>query len=149
MEEIWKDIKGYKGLYQVSNLGRVKSLSRERNNQYSNKEIILKQSQDDKGYCQIILNKDSKRKSYKVHKLVAEMFLDKNKFKSMPNEDRNKIDLNKLQINHINEFEKNNNCVENLEYCTRLYNCNYGTRNERVNPWENGNRIRRKKYDKS
>lgn len=140
MEEIWKDIyfedKGkiydYRGFYQVSNLGRVKSLSRERNNQYSNKEIILKQSQDDKGYCQIILNKDSKRKSYKVHKLVAEMFLDKNKFKSMPNEDRNKIDLNKLQINHINEFEKNNNCVENLEYCTRLYNCNYGTRKERI-----------------
>ena len=80
-KEMWKDIKGYKGLYQVSNLGKVKALARERNNQYSNKEIILKQSEDGKGYLQVILNKNGERKSFKVHRLVAETFIDKSNFK--------------------------------------------------------------------
>ena len=143
-KEIWKDIKGYEGLYQVSNLGKVKALARERNNQYSNKEIILKQSEDGKGYLQVILNKNGKRKGFKVHKLVTNAFLDKKCFKCMSNENILEIDFNKLEVNHKNEFEKNNNSVYNLEWCTRLYNCNYGTRNQRVNSWKNGNRIRRR-----
>lgn len=143
-KEIWKDIPNYEGLYQISNYGRVKALARERNNQYSNKEIILKQSEDGKGYLQVILNKNGKRKGFKVHKLVANAFLDKKCFKSMPNENISEIDFNKLEVNHKNEFQKNDNSVENLEWCTRLYNCNYGTRNQRVNSWKNGNRIRRR-----
>ena len=143
-KEIWKDIKGYEGLYQVSNLGKVKALARERNNQYSNKEIILKQSEDGKGYLQVILNKNGERKSFKVHRLVAETFIDKNNFKYMKNEKIKEIDINKLEVNHINEFDKKNNSVANLEWCTKLYNCNYGTRNQRVNSWKNGNRIRRR-----
>ena len=142
-KEIWKDIDGYEGLYQVSNLGRIKALARERNNQYSNKEIILKQSNDGCGYFQVVLNKDGKRKGFKIHKLVAQIFLDKRNFKCMPYEDRETIDLDNLEVNHINEFEKYNNSVDNLEWCTRLYNCNYGTRNQRVNSWKNGNRKRK------
>lgn len=141
-EEIWKDIKGYEGFYQVSNHGRIKALARERNNQYSNKEIILKQSNDGKGYLQVILNKNKKRKGFKVHRLVAETFLKKDTFKSMPNEQKENINIEELQVNHIDEFNKQNNNVNNLEWCTRLYNCNYGTRNKRVNSWKNGNRKR-------
>lgn len=138
--EMWEDIPNYEGFYKISNLGKIKALAREKNNQYSNKEIILKQSDDGKGYLQVVLNKNGKRKGFKVHKLVAQIFLDKNKFKSMPNENRDEIDFEKLEVNHINEFEKQNNSVYNLEWCTRLYNCNYGTRNQRVNSWKNGNR---------
>lgn len=105
---------------------------------------ILKQSNDGRGYLQVILNKNGKRKGFKVHKLVAEAFLDKNNFKSMPDEDRQLIDIDKLEVNHIKEFEKYNNSRDNLEWCTKKYNCNYGTRNQRVNSWKNGNRKRRK-----
>lgn len=143
-KEIWKDIFGYEGLYQISNYGNVKALARNRNNQYSNKEIILKQSEDGKGYLQVILNKQGKRKGFKVHKLVANAFLEKKDFKSFIDEDRTKVDFNKLEVNHKNEFEKHDNSVKNLEWCTRLYNCNYGTRNQRVNSWKNGKRLRRR-----
>lgn len=142
-KEIWKDITGYEKLYQISSLGRVKALARERNNQYSNKEIILKQTDDGSGYFQVVLNKEGKRKGFKVHKLVAKEFLNKNNFKCMPTEDKTKIDLEKLEVNHKNEFEKHNNSIDNLEWCTRLYNCNYGTRNLRVNSWKNGKRKRK------
>lgn len=141
-KEIWKDIPDYEGLYQISSYGRVKALARERNNQYSNKEIILKQSNDGKGYLQVVLNKNGKRKGFKVHRLVAEIFLNKNNFKKMPYEKEEKININKLEVNHIDEFKKENNNINNLEWCTKLYNCNYGTRNERVNSWKNGNRKR-------
>ena len=106
--------------------------------------MLLKQTDDGSGYLQVILNKNGKRKGFKVHRLVAQTFIDKNNFKYMDNEDIKEIDINKLEVNHINEFDKYNNNVENLERCTRLYNCNYGTRNQRVNSWKNGNRIRRK-----
>ena len=145
MEEIWKDIPNYEGLYQISNLGKIKALARERNNQYSNKEIILKQTDDGKGYLQVILNKNGKRKGFKVHKLVAENFIEKTEFKCLDTENKNDIDITKLEVNHKNEFEKYNNSVMNLEWCTRLYNCNYGTRNQRVNSWKNGNRKRKEK----
>lgn len=133
MKEIWKDIKGYEGLYKISNYGRIKTIPRYTNNQNSYKEIILKYTNDGKGYQQVILTKNRKRKGYKVHRLVAENFLDKNNFKPMLCEDRAKIDLNKLEVNHKNEFNKEDNSINNLEWCTKLYNCNYGTRNKRVN----------------
>ena len=111
MEEIWKDKKDYEGHYQVSNLGRVKSIK-------FGKEIILKQHINIKGgYYYVCLLKNGKHKNYYVHRLVAEAFL--------PNTD------NLPQVNHKDE-NKLNNSVDNLEWCTNEYNHNYGTINERI-----------------
>lgn len=124
MQEIWKDIKGYEGLYQVSNLGRVKSVERitKRFNghkicEYNEKEKILKHNLNKKSYATIGLCKDGKERKYKVHRLVAETFI--------PNPD------NLPQINHKDENKLNNN-VNNLEFCTNIYNANYGTRNKNI-----------------
>ena len=104
--EIWKDILGYEGLYQVSNLGRVKSLK-------YGKEKILKPRKNTKGYLSIKLYKNGLKKTYYVHRLTAQTFI--------PNPN----DL--TEINHKDE-DKENNRVENLEWCDRKYNNNYGTR---------------------
>lgn len=98
--EIFKDIKGYEGLYQVSNLGRVKSLK-------YGKEIILKPSTQKNGYNNIISLKNSKRYTFKLHRLVAITFIEN------PN--------NKPQVNHINGI-KNDNRLENLEWSTNSEN---------------------------
>lgn len=105
MIEVWKDIEGFEGLYQVSNMGRVKSLKR-------NKQIIKKTNKDGWGYLHIDLYKDGKGKMYKIHRLVARAFIDN--------------PYNLPQVNHKDE-DKTNNSVDNLEWCTRKYNCNYGT----------------------
>ena len=100
MEEEWRDIEGYEGRYQVSNLGRIRSFK----GQYSkNKIIILKLCINNRGYSVVSLSKNNKHKSYKVHRLVAQAFIPK-------------ID-NKSQINHING-NKQDNRVSNLEWCT-------------------------------
>ena len=114
MEE-WRDIKGFEGKYMVSNLGRVKSLNYRR----TGKEKILKAypNKDDYGYLKVSLYKDGKVRYPLVHVLVATAFLE--------NPD------NLPEVNHKDENSKNN-CVENLEYCSRLYNVNYGTRNKKV-----------------
>ena len=137
MEKIWKDIKGYEGLYQVSNLGEIKILSKKlktglKNNPYiQRKEKILKKQKNKLKYEHAIITKDGKAHNISIHKVVAETFLDKNNFKSMPYEDRTKIDLNKLVVNHKDE-NPSNNCIDNLEWCTQCYNINYGTRNNKV-----------------
>lgn len=114
--EIWKDIEGYPN-YQVSNMGRVKSLERIDNNNHLVKEKILKGIKERKGYFLVSLWKDGEGKSFSVHRLVAQAFLDN------PN--------NLPQVNHKNEI-KDDNRVENLEYCDSKYNANYGTRNKRL-----------------
>ena len=110
MKEIWKDIKDYEGHYQVSNLSRVKSIK-------FGKERILKPVTDRHGYLIVGLWKNNKQKTYKVHRLVAEAFI--------PNP------YNLPQVNHKDENPLNNN-VNNLEWCNSKYNCNFGTRIERI-----------------
>lgn len=119
--EIWKDIKDYEGYYQISTFGRIKSLSREKimpnGTICFTKERILKPSCNKGGYYSINLYKNGERINHFVHRLVAKTFI--------PN-------LNNLpEVNHIKEFEKFNNCIENLEWCDKIYNNNYGTKKER------------------
>lgn len=121
MREEWKDITGYEGLYQVSNTGRVKSLERTvwtgRGYYKTLPERILKACKSGNGYLLVALCKDGKDKRHYVHRLVATAFLEN--------------PMGYKEINHIDE-NKQNNCMENLEYCSRLYNANYGTRNQRA-----------------
>lgn len=124
MEEVWKDIKDYEGLYQVSNLGRVKSLDRKvvQFNGFCNieriyKGRILKPSTSANGYKRVILYDKCKKKNVNIHKLVLLAFV--------PNTE------NLAQINHIDE-DKSNNCVNNLEWCSSKYNINYGKRNQKT-----------------
>ena len=113
-KEEWRDIRGYEGLYQVSNLGRVKSL---RNNHGQFREKILKICSNKLGYSYINLYKEGENKKCLVHRLVALHFIDN------PN--------NYKEINHKDE-NKQNNIIDNLEWCTREYNNNYGTRTQRA-----------------
>ena len=113
-EEIWKDIPGYEGLYQVSNTGKVKSL----NYMKTRKEKIMKPDKHSSGYFKVILSKDGEKKSYFIHRLVASSFVQ--------NES-----LFYNEINHIDEC-KTNNCASNLEWCDHIYNMNFGTRVERI-----------------
>ncbi len=119
MKEIWKDIVGYEGYYQVSNLGRVKSLSRHCVvgwADFLSKEKILKQSINNGGYKYVWLHKSGQRKIFKIHRLVAMAFI--------PNPKGFRC------VNHKDENRENNN-VENLEWCTHSYNNSYGTRNDK------------------
>lgn len=112
-EEIWKDIEGYEGLYQVSNLGNVKSLKRKGRLE----ERLLSQVKDKDGYLAVQLYKLGEGKRTSVHRLVANAFL--------PNPD------NLPQVNHKDETPSHNN-VDNLEWCTQKYNNIYGTRIQRI-----------------
>ena len=113
--EIYKDIEGYEGLYKISNQGRVLSLGNGNSN--NSKERILKPLKHKNGYLKVILSKQGKIKNYLIHRLVCEAFL--------PNPN------NLSEINHRDE-DKTNNFIQNLEWCTREYNSNYGTRTERT-----------------
>ena len=126
MEEIWKDIEGYEGLYQVSNLGRVRSLGRtiQRRTRwgttadYSVEGKILKILSSSYNACYVhLFDMNGKSTNHKVHRLVAQAFI--------PNPN------NLSDVNHKDENRKNNN-VENLEWMSHVDNCNYGTRNERT-----------------
>lgn len=112
MEEVWKDIKDYEGVYQVSNLGRVKRISYQR----ENKEKELKVTARKDGYIIVCLCKNGVKTTYNLHRLVAEAFLD--------NPD------NLPCVNHKDENPSNCVCT-NLEWCTYQYNNTYGTFKER------------------
>lgn len=117
MKEIWKDVEGWEGLYQVSNLGRVKSLPRMRNaiHPYMTNETILSPRAygKDRGYVSVALCCNGRRKQISIHRLVAKAFV--------PNP------CGYGEVNHIDE-NKSNNVSTNLEWCSRSYNINYGSR---------------------
>ena len=129
MKEIWKDIYftdlrtnsliDYRGLYQVSNYGNVRRMDSYIKNMHGTlsfrKGKTIKMWTNNK-YKRVGLVKDTERKNYYVHDLVAYMFL------PYPN--------GYMEVNHKDE-NKENNCVENLEWCSRNYNINYGTGRER------------------
>ena len=102
--EQWKDIEGYDGVYQVSDLGRVRSRK-------SGEWKVMSASKNRKGYLRLDLSIDGKRKNASVHRLVAQAFI--------PNDDESKN-----QVNHKDE-NKENNRVDNLEWCTAQYNSTY------------------------
>lgn len=111
--EIWKPIKGYETKYEISNKGRVKSLNYLR----TNKPQIMSPKDNGKGYQEIILCKDGTYIHHYIHRLVGEAFI--------PNPN------NLPEINHINEI-KNDNRVENLEWCDHLYNNRYNDRGKKI-----------------
>ena len=122
---IWKDIKGYEGLYQINQLGEVRSL-----NYHMQKKVKrLKSAIDTKGYKIYSLSKSNELKTHKAHRLVAEHFI--------PNPNCF------VEVNHKDE-NKRNACVWNLEWCTRKYNVNYGKRSV-----EAGNAIKGEKHPSS
>ena len=114
MIEVWKDIVGYEGKYQVSNMGRVKSLV---DNNGKPREKILKQKINNYGYHRVGLYKGKKQKWYQVHRLVAMAFVDGYE--------------EGLVVNHIDE-DKTNNCAWNLEWVTTTYNNTYNDRHKRA-----------------
>ena len=113
--EQWKDVKGYEGLYSVSDQGRVRSETIKDGN---GDKLILGQHKTD-GYCVVGLVKDKKRKHVRVHQLVMKAFKD------------NPDPENYTMINHINE-DRSDNRVENLEWCDAKHNRSSGTVKERV-----------------
>ena len=115
-KEVFRDVLGYEGLYQVSNYGRVKSLERKNifycglrkeRLERPTKEKILNYNKSNRGYLQVCLTKDGKSKTYTVHRLVAKAFLPNLK--------------NKKQVNHI-DGNKENNSIDNLEWVTSSEN---------------------------
>ena len=115
-KEVWRDIVGYEGLYQVSNLGRVKSLPKYH---YKYEKILSLTVNKRDGRISVMLSKSpTERKRFSVHRLVAIAFLDN------PH--------NYPEINHRDENPQNNR-VNNLEWCTRKYNMSYGSTPKRLN----------------
>lgn len=106
--EVWKPVKGYEDRYKVSNLGRVKANRTWLVGKgWVDKERIISAIDHGNGYLYVTLNKDHKRKNYYIHRLVADAFI--------PNPE------NKNEVNHI-DYDKTNNVVSNLEWCTRKEN---------------------------
>lgn len=117
MQEIWKDISGFEGCYQVSNLGNVRSLDRyveSKGKPALHKGVLMKPQVNHKGYYSVILHKSSKPYTKLVHRLVATAFI------SNPN--------NLPQVNH-KDTDKKNNYVSNLEWCTNQENQDHAKAN--------------------
>ena len=115
--EVWKDVVGYEGLYEVSDKGNVRSVERKDSIGRKYGRQVLKPINNGLGYLRVKLYKGGTRKNKLVHRLVAEAFI--------PNPE------NSPQVNHVDEV-KDNNKVQNLEWCDSRYNSNHGTRNERT-----------------
>jgi hypothetical protein len=108
--EIWKDIEGYDGYYQISNFGRVKSLSRKSYNgkgYFNSKEKFLKHRATNKGYYNYSLTKNNKTIDFLAHRLIAVAFIDN--------------PLNKKTVNHKDSV-RTNNSISNLEWASHREN---------------------------
>jgi len=123
MQEIWKDIKGYEGLYQISNLGNVISLKHRWG--FRKKPRIVKQQLSKKGYMRVKLSKNNKNKIFMTHRLVYESFV-------------GNIDEN-YEINHI-DYNRSNNQISNLEKTTHKYNVRY-SKAKKIMQLDNDNKI--------
>jgi hypothetical protein len=115
IQEEWKDVKSYEGLYQISNLGNVCSLTRSvRQGKYGHTRVvenrILSPTNNGHGYLIVGLRKDGQRKNYYIHRLVAEHFVENV--------------YNKKYVNH-KDYNTTNNTADNLEWCTQRENINY------------------------
>ena len=120
MNEIWKDIEGYENKYQISNLGRVKSLYLINRQATIPREKILSPGHNLQGYLFVTLSKNGKlSKHLSIHRLVAKHFI--------PNPNNYPV------VNHINGI-KTDNCVENLEWCTQKYNIQQSYKNGQQKP---------------
>ena len=125
--EIWKDIIGYEGLYQISSFGNIKSFDRAVLGKGGKPRNIKGQDikkRLNKGYLVVGLNKDGINKLKLVSRLVAIHFIE--------NKD------NKPEVNHIDE-DKQNNKIDNLEWVTPKENSNHGTRNKRISEYQKNN----------
>lgn len=125
--EIWKDIEDYEGIYQVSNLGRVKSLAR---TVYmtdakirKTRDTLLSQHVNEKGYLHVSLTKNGKTRTKRTHRLVAQAFL--------------KNPENLKEVNH-RDGNKENNEASNLEWVTRKENVEHAITSGLFNPKRNG-----------
>ena len=120
-QEEWLPVNGYEGIYEVSNLGNIRSLSREVNCKYGKRitreKNICKNYNPKTGYYMVCLSKDRIKKTFLLHRLIATAFIDNA--------------MNLPQVNHKNEI-KTDNRAENLEWCDSIYNNNYGTKKERI-----------------
>lgn len=108
INELWKDIKGFEGYYQISSYGRVKSFKK-----YKNGYILSNKNCKGK-YFSLVLSANEKKKSTRIHRLVAEAFI--------PNPN------NYPCVNH-KDLNKQNNCIDNLEWCTYQYNVRHSIAN--------------------
>lgn len=113
MTEIFKDVLNYEGLYQVSNLGRIKSLGNDKNK----KEKILKNHKDKYGYEYTIFSSKGKPKRFLVHRLVGQNFI---------------YNLNNFPCINHKDGKKSNNKVNNLEWCTQKENVNHAYRKKLI-----------------
>lgn len=120
MKEVWKPVKNYEGIYEVSNYGNVRSVDRHIPHREGVADFfkgkMLKPYKRKRGYLTVCLYKDFKPCSKYVHRLVAEAFI----------ENKEMLPI----VNHIDE-NPGNNCVTNLEWCTQKHNVNHGTAKER------------------
>lgn len=123
--EIWKDVKGYEGLYQVSNLGNVKRVGSFRgvNKKYLD-NYILKPLDNGKGYYRVKLTKNNVSKRFMLHRIIAIAFVDN--------------PYNKSVVNHIDHNRKNNS-INNLEWCTQSENVLHAVKFGR---WVQGNKLK-------
>lgn len=123
--EIWKDIVGYEGLYQVSNYGNVKRVGSFRgvNKKYLDNHLLTPMD-NGKGYLRIKLTKNNKSKRVMLHRIIAEAFIH-NVF-------------NKPFVNHIDHNTRNNS-ISNLEWCTQSENCKHSVKHGR---WTQGKKLK-------